>query len=117
LPSAEIPRIKDQIENIIGLDANDAILASAKEGIGTEEILEAIVHRLPPPKGDYDSPLKALIFDSWFDSYRGVIVLVRVIDGTIRKGQQIRMVSTQQNFTVEQVASSRQSIRMWRSSR
>jgi GTP-binding protein LepA len=103
LPGADIPRIKDQIENIIGLDAQDAILASAKEGIGTEEILEAIVHRLPPPKGDYDSPLKALIFDSWFDPYRGVIVLVRVIDGTIRKGMQIRMVNTGQSFTVEQV--------------
>jgi GTP-binding protein LepA len=103
LPSAEIPRIKDQIENIIGLDAEDAILASAKEGIGTEEILEAIVHRLPPPEGDYDRPLKALIFDSWFDPYRGVVVLVRVFDGTIRKGQQIRMVNTQQSFTVEQV--------------
>jgi GTP-binding protein LepA len=103
LPSAEIPRIKDQIENIIGLDAEDSILASAKEGIGTEEILEAIVHRLPPPQGDYDKPLKALIFDSWFDSYRGVIVLVRVIDGTIRKGQQIRTVNTGRAFTVEQV--------------
>ena len=103
LPGAEIPRIKDQIENIIGLDAEDAILASAKEGIGTEDILEAIVHRLPPPKGDYDRPLKALIFDSWFDAYRGVIVLVRVIDGTIRKGMQIRMVNTRQSFTVEQV--------------
>ena len=96
LPSAEIPRIKEQIENIIGLDANDAILASAKEGIGTEEILEAIVHRLPPPQGDYDKPLKALIFDSWFDPYRGVIVLVRVIDGTVRKGMKIRLVATQQ---------------------
>jgi GTP-binding protein LepA len=103
LPSAEIPRIKDQIENIIGLDAEDAILASAKEGIGTEEILEAIVHRLPPPAGDYARPLKALIFDSWFDAYRGVIVLVRVIDGTLRKGQQIRMVATGQSFTIEQV--------------
>jgi GTP-binding protein LepA len=103
LPSADIPRIKDQIENIIGLDAEHAILASAKEGIGTEEILEAIVHRLPPPEGDYDRPLKALIFDSWFDAYRGVVVLVRVIDGTIRKGQPIRMVNTQQSFTVEQV--------------
>ena len=103
LPGAEIPRIKDQIENIIGLDTTDAILASAKEGIGTEEILEAIVHRLPPPKGTYDSPLKALIFDSWFDPYRGVIVLVRVIDGTIRKGMSIRMVNTRQSFTVEQV--------------
>jgi GTP-binding protein LepA len=103
LPSAEIPRIKDQIENIIGLDAEQAILASAKGGIGTEEILEAIVHRLPPPEGDYEKPLKALIFDSWFDSYRGVIVLVRVIDGTIRKGLQIRTVNTGQRFIVEQV--------------
>ena len=103
LPGADIPRIKDQIENIIGLDAEHAILASAKEGIGTDEILEAIVHRLPPPKGDYDRPLKALIFDSWFDPYRGVIVLVRVIDGTISKGMQIRMVNTQQSFNVEQV--------------
>jgi len=103
LPGAEIPRVKDQIENIIGLDTEHAILASAKEGIGTEDILEAIVHRLPPPQGDYERPLKALIFDSWFDAYRGVIVLVRVIDGTIRKGMQIRMVNTQQSFNVEQV--------------
>ena len=103
LPGAEIPRIKEQIENIIGLDTENAILASAKEGIGTEDILEAIVHRLPAPKGDYDRPLKALIFDSWFDPYRGVIVLVRVIDGTIRNGMQIRMVNTQQSFNVEQV--------------
>jgi GTP-binding protein LepA len=103
LPGADADRIRDQIENIIGLDAGDSILASAKEGIGTEEILEAIVHKLPPPKGEYERPLKALIFDSWFDSYRGVIVLVRVIDGTIRKGLKIRMVNTQQAFTVEQV--------------
>jgi GTP-binding protein LepA len=103
LPSAEIPRIKDQIENIIGLDTKDVILASAKEGVGTEEILEAIVHKLPAPRGDYERPLKALIFDSWFDAYRGVIVLVRVIDGTLRKGQKIRMINTRQSFTVEQV--------------
>ncbi len=103
LPSADPQRIRDQIEHIIGLDAHDAILASAKQGIGTEEILEAIVHRLPPPKGSYEKPLKALIFDSWFDAYRGVIVLVRVIDGTVRKGMKIRMVATQQAFQVEQV--------------
>jgi GTP-binding protein LepA len=103
LPSADIPRINEQIENIIGLDAKDAILASAKEGRGTEEILEAIVHRLPPPEGDYDKPLKCLIFDSWFDPYRGVIILVRVIDGTIRKGQKIRLLATAQTFNVEQV--------------
>ena len=103
LPGSDPQRIKDQIENIIGLDAKDAILASAKEGIGAEEILEAIARRLPPPRGEYDAPLKALIFDSWFDSYRGVIVLVRVIDGTVRKGVKIRLMATQQAFTVEQV--------------
>ncbi len=103
LPSADAQRIRDQIEQIIGLDAKDAILASAKQGIGTEEILEAIVHRLPPPKGEYDKPLKALIFDSWFDAYRGVIVLVRVIDGVVHQGTKIRLLATQQSFTVEQV--------------
>jgi GTP-binding protein LepA len=103
LPSADIERARDQIENIIGLDAKDAILASAKEGVGTEEILEAIVHRFPPPRGEYDKPLKALIFDSWFDPYRGVIVLVRVIDGTLRLGMRIRLMAIQQAFTVEQV--------------
>jgi GTP-binding protein LepA len=103
LPGADPHRIKDQIENIIGLDAKDAILASAKEGTGTEEILEAIAHRLPPPRGEYGAPLKALIFDSWFDSYRGVIALVRVVDGTIRKGMKIWLMATRQAFTVEQV--------------
>jgi GTP-binding protein LepA len=103
LPSADIERARDQIENIIGLDAKDSILASAKEGVGTEEILEAIVHRFPPPRGEYDKPLKALIFDSWFDPYRGVIVLVRIIDGTLRRGMRIRLMAGQQAFTVEQV--------------
>ena len=103
LPGADASRIKNQIEEIIGLDAKDAILASAKEGIGTDEILEAIVHLLPQPRGEYDKPLKALIFDSWFDLYRGVIVLTRVIDGTLRKGMKIRLVATEQVFTVEQV--------------
>ena len=103
LPGADASRIKNQIEEIIGLDAKDAILASAKEGIGTDEILEAIVHLLPQPRGEYDKPLKALIFDSWFDLYRGVIVLTRVIDGTLRKGMKIRLVATEQAFTVEQV--------------
>jgi GTP-binding protein LepA len=103
LPSADIERARDQIENIIGLDAKDSILASAKEGVGTEEILEAIVHRFPPPRGEYDKPLKALIFDSWFDPYRGVIMLVRVIDGTLRHGMKIRLMAGQQAFNVEQV--------------
>ncbi len=90
LPSAEPDRIKEQIENIIGLDASDAVLASAKAGIGIEEILEQIVAKVPPPKGDPNAPLKALIFDSWYDSYRGVIVLFRVIEGTVKKGIKIR---------------------------
>src|SRR3984893_18261002 len=81
LPSAEPERIREQIEQVIGLDASDAILVSAKQGIGIEEVLEAIVKRVPRPKGDPDAPLKALIFDSWFDPYRGVIILIRVIDG------------------------------------
>jgi GTP-binding protein LepA len=103
LPGADVERTREQIENIIGLDAADAVLASAKEGVGTEEILEAIVHRCPPPGGDYNKPLKALIFDSWFDPYRGVIVLVRVADGTLRQGMKIRLMATQQSFAVEQV--------------
>src|SRR5437773_3695607 len=81
LPSAEPDRIREQIEQVIGLSASDAILASAKEGIGIEEILEAVIARVPPPGGSSSDPLKALIFDSWYDAYRGVIVLVRLVDG------------------------------------
>ena len=103
LPSADVERCIEQIENIIGLEAKDAIRASAKEGIGTEEILQAIVRRFPPPRGEYDRPLKALIFDSWFDPYRGVIVLIRVVDGTLRRGMRIRLMATQQSFTAEQI--------------
>jgi GTP-binding protein LepA len=103
LPSAEPERIKEQIENIIGLDAHNARLVSAKQGIGTREVLEAIVHEIPPPQGSYEAPLKALIFDSWFDVYRGVIVLVRVIDGTLRVGTKIRLVSNSQTYEVEKV--------------
>ncbi len=91
LPSAEPERIREQIESVIGLDASDAVLASAKNGIGIEEILEAVVHKVPPPKGSPDAPLRALIFDSWFDSYRGVIILARVVDGRVRKGMKIRL--------------------------
>jgi GTP-binding protein LepA len=103
LPSAEPERIKEQIENIIGLDAHNARLVSAKQGIGTREVLEAIVHEIPAPQGSYEAPLKALIFDSWFDVYRGVIVLVRVIDGTLRVGMKIRLVSNSQTYEVEKV--------------
>jgi GTP-binding protein LepA len=103
LPGAQPEDAKRQIEDIVGLDASHAILASAKEGTGVHEILEAIVHRLPSPKGNPDAPLKALIFDSWYDAYRGVIILTRVIDGVLRPGMKIRFMAKGQEYQVEQV--------------
>jgi len=94
LPSAEPEKIREQIEQVIGLPAQDAILVSAKQGVGIKEVLEAVVHLVPPPKGSPDAPLRALIFDSWFDPYRGVIILVRVVDGTLRVGQKIKLWAT-----------------------
>ena len=94
LPAAEPDRIKEQIEQVVGLDASEAVLASAKQGIGIHEILEQVVKKVPPPKGNPAAPLRALIFDSWFDPYRGVIILARIIDGSVRKGQKIRLWST-----------------------
>jgi GTP-binding protein LepA len=91
LPSADIPRAKEMIEQTVGLDTKDAMLVSAKSGLGVPELLEAIVQRLPPPKGDPNNPLQALIFDSWFDPYRGVIVLARLFEGTLRKGMKVRL--------------------------
>ncbi|MEP6788564.1 MAG: translation elongation factor 4, partial [Acidobacteriota bacterium] len=107
LPSAEPDRIKEQIESIIGLDASEAVLTSAKTGIGIEEVLEAIVAKVPPPKGDRNAPLKALIFDSWYDSYRGVIVLFRVIDGTLKKGTKIRFFNGGREYLVETIGVNR----------
>ena len=101
LPSADILRTQEAIEKAVGLDATDAIPVSAKTGQGVAEVLEAIVHRLPPPTGNPDAPLQALVFDSWFDAYRGVIVLVRVMQGTLRKGQRIRFMSNGKAFEVE----------------
>jgi GTP-binding protein LepA len=101
LPSADILRTQEAIEKAVGLDATDAIPVSAKTGQGVDDVLEAIVHRLPPPTGDPDAPLQALVFDSWFDAYRGVIVLVRVMQGTMRKGQRIRFMSNSKSFEVE----------------
>src|SRR5689334_18751451 len=103
LPGAQIDETKRQIEDIVGLDASGAILASAKAGLGVVDILEAIVHRLPAPTGDPAAPLKALIFDSWYDAYRGVIVLIRVIDGVVRPGMKVRLMMTGQDYLVEQV--------------
>lgn len=101
LPAAEPDRILDQIEQMIGLDRNDAVLASAKTGAGIDGILEAIVQRIPQPKGDPEAPLRALIFDSWFDPYRGVIVLIRVVDGRIRLRQRIRLMAAGKTFEVD----------------
>ncbi len=103
LPGAQPEETKRQIEDIVGLDASGAILASAKEGIGTRDVLEAIVKRLPPPSGDPEAPLKALIFDSWYDAYRGVVVLIRVIDGQIRPKLKIRLMAEGQDYEIEQV--------------
>ena len=101
LPSAEIPRVKEMIEQTVGLDTKDALLVSAKTGIGVPDVLEATVKRLPPPKGSADHALQSLIFDSWFDPYRGVIVLTRVFEGTLRKGMKIRLWSNNKVFDVE----------------
>jgi GTP-binding protein LepA len=101
LPAAEPERIREQIETIIGLDARDAVLCSAKQGVGIHDILEAVVNLVPHPKGSPDLPLRALIFDSWFDSYRGVIILMRILDGRMRLGQKIRLMANGQVFEVE----------------
>lgn len=101
LPSADITRTQEAIEKAVGLDATDALPVSAKTGIGVPEVLEGIVHRLLPPKGDPEAPLQALIFDSWFDSYRGVIVLARVVNGRLKKGMKIRLMSNGKVFDVE----------------
>ena len=103
LPGAQPDRVKEQIENVIGLDAQHALLVSAKLGTGIPEVLQGIVGDIPPPTGNYEKPLKALIFDSWFDPYRGTIVLVRVIDGTIKAGMKIRLVSNGQTYEVDRV--------------
>ena len=103
LPAAEPDRVRQQIEDVIGIDASDAVLCSAKTGLGIDDILEALVTRLPPPKGEAGSPLKALLVDSWYDAYLGVVILVRVKDGSIRKGTKIKLMSTDTVYQVDQV--------------
>ncbi|MFL6255944.1 MAG: translation elongation factor 4 [Pyrinomonadaceae bacterium] len=107
LPGAEPEKVMEQIEHVIGLDTSNAVLASAKTGVGVPDILEAIVRDIPHPKGSADAPLKALIFDSWYDSYRGVIVLFRVIDGTIKPGMKIRFFNTGRDYQVETIGVNR----------
>jgi GTP-binding protein LepA len=107
LPGAEPEKVMEQIEHVIGLDTHNAVLTSAKTGEGVPDILEAVVRYVPPPKGSAEAPLMALIFDSWYDSYRGVIVLFRVIDGTIRPGMKIRFFNTGRDYTVETIGVNR----------
>jgi GTP-binding protein LepA len=103
LPAAEPDKAKQQIEDVIGLDASNSILISAKTGLNVDEVLEAIVTRLPPPKGDRKAPLKALLVDSWYDPYLGVVVLLRIVDGALKKGQRIRMMGTGASYEVDRV--------------
>ena len=103
LPAAEPDRVKAQIEDVIGIGASDAVEISAKTGLGVDKVLEAIIERLPPPQGDPAAPLKAMLVDSWYDAYLGVVVLVRVIDGTVKKGQKIQMMATGATYTIDQV--------------
>jgi len=103
LPAAEPEKVRQEIEDIIGLDASEAVLASAKSGIGIDEVLQAIVDKIPPPRGDKDAPLKAMLVDSWYDPYLGVVILIRVIDGTIRKGQQIKFMAAGTMHLVDRV--------------
>ncbi|MDV3457328.1 translation elongation factor 4 [Sphingomonas sp. HF-S4] len=110
LPSAEPEKVRNEIEEVIGLDASNAVLASAKSGIGIDEILDAIVERIPAPKGDPDAPLKAMLVDSWYDPYLGVVILVRVIDGMIRKGQQIKFMAAGTTHLIDRVGAFRPKI-------
>src|SRR5579871_4626236 len=100
LPSADPDRAKEEIEDIIGIDASDAVLASGKTGLGVDDILEAVVKRIPPPQNNDNLPLRALVFDSWFDNFRGVVVLVRVVDGTVKPGSTIKLMHNDKNFNV-----------------
>jgi GTP-binding protein LepA len=103
LPAAEPDRVRQQIEDVIGLDASDAVEISAKSGLGIPDVLEAVVTKLPPPAGDRSGPLKAMLVDSWYDAYLGVVVLVRIVDGELKKGQRIKMMSTGNVYPIEQV--------------
>ena len=104
LPAAEPDRVREQIEDVIGIDASDAVMISAKTGLGIPDVLEAIVARLPAPQGDRDAPLKAMLVDSWYDPYLGVVVMIRVIDGVIKKGDQIRMMQTGARYGIDRLA-------------
>jgi len=103
LPSADPERVREQIENVIGLDAHDAVLASAKAGIGVDEILQKIITHIPAPKGDPNAPTRALLFDSWYDSYRGVVCFVRIVDGMLRRGMKVKFMSTGREYEIAEM--------------
>jgi GTP-binding protein LepA len=103
LPAAEPDRVREQIENVVGIDAHDAVLVSAKAGIGIEDVLERVVSALPAPAGDPDAPLKALLFDSWYDPYRGVVSMVRIFDGTLRRGDRVQFMASKRVYTVDEL--------------
>src|SRR5205085_4925226 len=103
LPSSEPERVRQQIEDVIGLDASEAIQISAKTGLNIDQVLEAVMTKLPPPKGRIDAPLKALLIDSWYDSYLGVVVLVRIVDGELKKGQRVRMMAANATYQIDRV--------------
>src|SRR5215217_3640127 len=110
LPAAEPEKVRAEIEDIIGLDASEAVLASAKSGIGIDEVLQAIVDKIPPPKGDRDAPLKAMLVDSWYDPYLGVVILVRVMDGVLKKGAQVKFMAEGSTHLVDRVGCMRPKI-------
>ena len=103
LPSADPERVRREIEEVIGLDASDAVLASAKHGVGIDEILERVVSRIPPPQGECDAPLQALVFDSWFDPYHGAVILVRVVNGSVQKGDRILLMAVEREYEVTRI--------------
>lgn len=103
LPQADPERARAEIEDVIGVDASEAVLCSAKTGLGIEEVLEAVVRRVPPPRGNPEAPTRALIIDSWFDNYVGVVMLVRVVDGQLARGERIRLMSTGAEYTIERL--------------
>src|SRR5436305_6686142 len=103
LPAADPDRVKEQIETVVGIDAHDAVLASAKAGIGVEDVLERVVRDVPPPQGDPEAPLKALLFDSWYDPYRGVVCMLRIVDGTLRRGEKIQFMSPKRSYAVDEL--------------
>src|SRR5690606_10654276 len=102
-PSADVDRVKHEVEEVIGLDVSETLPCSAKTGVGVKEIIEALVRRVPPPKAEVDGPLRALLFDSWYDSYRGAVCQIRVIDGTLRKGDRIKLMATGGEYEVTEL--------------